>query len=153
MGHVLCSGWLWITSSRLAFQQCNVVFTHEYKDCLLRCHYSRPKLSSTAIQGICCTYKKVRGGGGAPKGILSINLFPMSMVSMVGSTSWWLQLLCITSFSLSALWSLTSLQKQRGGGRPGSICHMYDVSECVHVWLPRWPLHHWDTQNIQSQHS
>ena len=53
-------------------------------------------------------------GGGAPKGILYINLFPMSMVSMVGSTSWWLQLLCITSFSLSALWSLTSLQKQRG---------------------------------------
>ena len=114
MGHVLCSGWLWITSSRLAFQQCNVVFTHEYKDCLLRCHYSRANLGSTAIQGICCTYKKVRGGGGHPRAFSPLTFFPCLLFS-------WLVVLlgdyscCASPRSHCLLFDPLQACKNRGG--------------------------------------
>ena len=89
----------------------------EYRVCLLHCYHSRAKLGRVAVQSSCCTYvctKKVRGGHPRVFSLLKIDPFrapSMSMVSMVGSTSCWQQLLCITSLPLSALWSLTSLQK------------------------------------------
>ena len=59
--------------------------------------------------------KKWGGGGGAPKGILSINLFPMSMVSMVGIVLLGDYSCCASPRSHCLLFDPLQACKNRGG--------------------------------------